>query len=487
MASGTDFTRKGHYSTYAVPQGYPYGRFDAPEFNVRVNGKGYCGLYDDMNQNASQMVFGYFDFANGKEQTVEVVCKEAFDTFRILPSGAEVYDVERIGPKALSFKISKAMQNLTFVFDEKYRDRGVLHLFCNQLEEQQTGATHYFGPGYHNLREGGGSGNITIKGDETVYIAAGAVVDGSITNARLTSGGVSGHGVLVNSDSRFRSLNNTGCTGGFVRDIIINSRCNSWQVVFHHCRDMKIEGLRIVSAFYRSNDGVDITGCSDLTFDNCFIRAADDCVAIKGLEPQATVAAERPANVGLHFNRMQLWSDSNNAFGIGAETRAAEYRDISLTNSDILFDWDDIFNSQRMWYQSALNINAMEGTYISDILFENIRVNHGMRLTCLGWTDDFYFGCIKSDQSDPGEIRNVTFRNIATTGNTCYPNTDEIRVQVWHGNGGTPRKAIHGVTFENVTLNGEPLTGFDNRHVIANDAPGSELLYDFNFINTNTK
>lgn len=483
-AAGTNVSVKNRYATYAVPEGYPYARFDAPEFNVRVNGKAWCGLYEDLNHKARQMVFGQLSFREGKRQRVEVICKEPFDTFRILPANVDIADCVRTGPSSLSFTIDRPKQNLTFVFDEKFQDRAVLHLFCNPIEKPHKDATHYFGPGYHNLRDGGATGNLTITGDETVYIAPGAVVDGSITCHRLTTGGVSGQGILVNSDSRFRSINNSECHGGRIENIIVHSRCNSWQVVYHRCDGMTVDGIRVVSAFYRSNDGFDLTGCSNLTFKGCFIRAADDCVAIKGLEPQTTPPAQRPPNINLSFSGMQLWSDSNCAFGIGQEARAARYENISLTDSDVLFDWDDIFNSQRMCYQSSLNICAMEGTTIRNITFDNIRLHKSMRVTCLGFIDDFYFGCIRSSQTDPGEICNVTYRNITSAGDTGWPNTDEIRMLVWHGDGGTPTKAIHDITFDNVVLNGRPLERFDDLRIIANDNLGSKLLYNINFNNS---
>lgn len=487
VAQGANVDVKNDYSTFAVPEGYPYGRYEAPRFNVCLNGKAFCGLYEDLNHKAQQMVFGSFSFRDGKTQRVEVVSKEPFDTFCILPANAEIDNVERTGPNSLSFTIGKASQNLTFVFDDKFQDRAVLHLFCNPLERPVSDATYYFGPGYHNLREGGKSGNLALTGDQTVYIAAGAVVDGSITNAGLTTGGVSGQGILLNSDARFRSVNNTQCTGGYLRNIIIHSRCNSWQVVFHHCRNMAIDGVRVVSAFYRSNDGFDITGCNNLTFRNCFIRAADDCVAIKGLASPETPLEQRAPNINLSFSRMQLWSDSNCAFGIGQEARASRYENISLTDSDVLFDWDDIFNSQRMCYQSSLNICAMEGTTIRNILFDNIRLHKSMRVACIGFIDNFYFGCITSRQTDPGDISNIIYRNISSHGNTGHPNTDEIRMLVWHGDGGTPRKAIHDVTFINVNLNGVPLESFNDRRIIANADHGSELLYNIKFTNTTEK
>ena len=483
-AAGTNVSVKNSYATYAVPEGYPYSRFDAPEFNVRVNGKAWCGLYEDLNHKAQQMVFGQFSFSEGKRQRVEVICKEPFDTFRILPANVDIADCVRTGPSSLSFTIDRPKQNITFVFDEKFQDRAVLHLFCNHIEKPHKDATHYFGPGYHNLRDGGATGNLTITGDETVYIAPGAVVDGSITCHRLTTGGVSGQGILVNSDSRFRSINNSECHGGRIENIIVHSRCNSWQVVYHRCDGMTVDGIRVVSAFYRSNDGFDLTGCSNLTFKDCFIRAADDCVAIKGLEQSITPPEQRAPNSNLSFSGMQLWSDSNNAFGIGAETAASAYENISLTDSDVLFDWDDIFNSQRMCYQSSLNIFAMHGTKINNITFDNIRLHKSMRVACVGFSDDFYFGCLKSSQADPGEISNVTFRNITSTGDTGWPNTDEIRMLVWHGDGGTPTKAIHDITFDNVVLNGRPLERFDDLRIIANDNLGSKLLYNINFNNS---
>lgn len=68
-----------------------------------------------------------------------------------------------------------------------------------------------------------------------------------------------------------------------------------------------------------------------------FIRACDDAIAIKGMAPSTTLPSNYKPNRNLTFERIQLWNDANNAFGLGAETQASIYENISLKNSDILF------------------------------------------------------------------------------------------------------------------------------------------------------
>ncbi len=51
-----------------------------------------------------------------------------------------------------------------------------------------------------------------------------------------------------------------------------------------HCRQVRIEGVRIDSTTNPNTDGIDIDGCQDVFVSNCNIRSADDSIALKAIE-----------------------------------------------------------------------------------------------------------------------------------------------------------------------------------------------------------
>ena len=483
----------GSFMTYKVPDDYPLGNKIPPKFNVSINDEAYVGLYEDVNWKSAQMAFGYFNMADNASVTVKIACRKKFEKFDIYPRNLDISDISSTGGKSITFKINRPNQNLTLILDDSYQTTEVLHLFCNPIEEgpavanPEKGAyydkdtkTYYFGPGYHHMPD-----EVTISGPRSIYIAPGAVVNTRIHVNSLSTGRIYGHGILM-MDRSFSGITveNSGNTGGTIEGIIINKRNDAWNVTFDRCKDMTIKNLKILSACYKSNDGVDMNYCSNINFDNCFIRANDDCVAIKGLAPEGSTSAQMPKQQDLHFTRMQLWSDSNNAFGLGAETVASAYENISLTDSDIIFDWDDIYNPEKLFYQSSLNICCMSGTYFDNIRYENIRLHHSDRVIGLSYIDNFYFGSIVTKQTDPGDMKNIVFKDIISYTNSGKSDSNEVRFEAWYGDDGTPRKAIHDITFDNVQVDGKVLESFDDPHIIHNNREGDELIYDIKFLNS---
>ena len=69
-------------------------------------------------------------------------------------------------------------------------------------------------------------------------------------------------------------------------------------------------------------------------------------MAIKGTGTAGYDPAEDPKDAlptsNITYRNAQLWSDANNAIGIGAETVAGYFRDIRFENIDILRNYDDL-------------------------------------------------------------------------------------------------------------------------------------------------
>lgn len=480
----------GLFVTHRLPRQY-LSIENCHLFNVTVEGADVA-LYDDHNVWGGRLNFGSFEFEDGHEVEVTISSREPITTYQLLPRSAQV-EVADVSPGGITLRMSRADQKLTLIVGDDPRRDNVLHLFCNSIDHSdprpdinsgyvydEDRRLHYFAPGYHDADQMFG-GKLTITGDQSIYLAAGAVVRGCLGIERGQGARIYGRG-MVFSDTQTR--------GGMMLTVNHSDSCHIEGLTFHrHAKDcwqtgtgssrrITFNNLNIISGHYASTDGIDVCNSQDCTFDNCFVRAADDAIAIKGLE-RGMPADCRP-NRNLVFRRMQLWNDCNNAFGMGAETRASVYENIRFENSDILFSYDDPDFHEQLDERAALNICCLHGTWFRNIVFRDIRIYHCQRFLGLSFQPSFWFGAITGDQSTPGGINGVTLQDIQ-----CHPDAGsriagEVRMMGWHSPG-TPDKLVENVTFDQVFIDGERLGAMDNPRFLTNNRSGIQLVRGITF------
>ena len=481
----------GSVMTYARPDEYTL-LDGSPHFNVMVAGESYTGLYCCNNPWGGRVSFGYFDFDDEKPVEVVISCRKELGDFELLPENAAITDVEKLTDKILRFRVTRSNQNITLVTGSDYRKDDVLHLFCNDIITPPAVAdpegyhydrdtkTYYFGPGYYDLNELTANGQVAAVGGRSIYVSGGAVVYGSLGFAGNDSR-IYGHGIVVTSHDSQRQLSCQSSDGGSIEGVIFHRfKARGWQTTYTYCKNLTVSNVKIIAMQGGSSDGIDLTGCDGITFDNCFVRAYDDCVAIKGLAAEGTLPANSPAQRNLTFRRMQLWTDTNNAFGIGAETRASVFENIRFEDSDILFAYDEKSITEGMADRSAINICALHGTFFRNIHYDNIRINSCTRLFAMGFEDSFWYGSIVGDQSTEGDISDVYFSNITVKRDTGTPVSNDIWLYGWQQQG-TPTKYIHDIYFDNVTICGQPLKGWDYQRLKTNNTTECQLVYDLHF------
>ncbi len=493
----------GAVRTYTRPSDYDL--IDgSPEFNVFVDGQAYTGIYQTKAESGQKVNFGYFDFKDGRTTKVVVVCKYDLGDYTILPSKAEVSDLKMTGDKILSFTITKANQWITIVPKSEFLYGRVLHLFCNALDENEPKTektdgsydrktkTYYFGPGYHDLSTKYPTGLYASNG-RTVYIAGGAVVKGTVG---IGNGGgtVKGHGMVVINENQGGAEFSADCADGGTLDGIICHRyhASGWQTTYTYTKNLTVSNLKIMCPDGGSSDGMDFQGCQDMTIDNCFIRANDDCVAIKGLAGDGSDPAECTQQIerNLKFTNMQFWTCANNAFGIGAETYAQVMENISLSDSEVLCHYDRNTHSEGMADRAALNICALTGTNIRNVSFDNIIVHHCSRFIALGFEDSFWYGTILGYQKYPGDISDVRFSNVSCPNRRDGQCANDVRLYGWDGDysrnkgwyeGDTPTKYVHDIYFDNVTIEGKPFDSWEHESLVTNNTDEVKLVYDLHF------
>lgn len=470
--------------TYPVPEGYPFIEDKPRHFSVSANGKS-MSLYNDTTHWGGTIDFGSFEIREGDKSTVSVVLDEDISSLELLPAPKDC-EVRQTGKRTVEITSRKADWTQTLVVNGNPREGHVLHLFCNKFAEgpqpegysyDDSTKTHSFGAGYYELASLLGDKTLTIKGDQKIYLAPGAVVNGTLLIMEGDGAKIYGNGMVCNNyGSMVRVVSSRNCS---VEDITVHGhRLHAWQVIVDNCSDVLLRGMKIFNPHYASVDGIDVVNSSHITVDSCFIRANDDAIAIKGLGSQKP--ADGPVMTDLTFTNLQLWNDCNNAFGIGAETHCREFGNIRFADSDILFSYDDPEHHNKLNERAALNICSLHGTYFHDITFENITVYHCQRLIGLGFRPDFWFGQLPGDQTGEGEIRNVTFRNVTSLETETGQLSNKILLYDWHKEG-TPDKLLRNLRFENVMIGGERLSSADSPHFDLEPAPGHDLKAEFSF------
>lgn len=431
------------------------------ELQVTVNGHN-LGLFTDRNFWEGTVHFNSFE-ADDKisvDIAIAITIPEDVKTCRLLPE-EHAPELQRQG-NIIRFQWNADHNHaLTLILNEDFQTAPVLHLFRNTMDlnmpTSSTPGILYFGPGYHNLKQETGNDLLTITGDQQLYLAPGAVIDGKVTVVNGDGAAVRGHGMLMRNLYDGMLLTTGGKNITYDGFMLFNTRTRCWTAGAHHVDNLRAKNLKIIATHYASTDGFDISNSRNLHFSNCFIRAADDALVIKGLDQG--IPAECPPNENMLFEKMQLWNDCNNAFNMGAEARAAAYRNITLQDSDILFSYDDPHHHEKLDERSAMSISVVDGTFFENITFRNIRVYRCERLFCLTFLESFWFGSLVGNQTGPGGMKNITFANITVSGNSGSSIANEILLQGWRSSNqpGSEEKKLEQILFDSVVVENQLL------------------------------
>ena len=478
----------GVFVTHRMPEEYTFNMSVARQFNASVNGS-YIALYNDRNWWGGNVNFGSFEFEDGHEIEINIASRRDISSYEILPKTAQ-FEVTNTTSRGITLRLSKADQNITVIINHP-RTGNVLHLFCNSIDHQapvitteldednycydRSTKTYYFGPGYHDLSKKFG-GVVSAGGARNIYLAAGAVLNGRLAISSGTEQTrIYGRGMIMNTSGQLIEVGYS--QGGTVEGIIAHGHRTGWQTTITASHDIHFNKVKIISTQYASSDGIDVVNSRDCTFDSCFVRASDDCVAIKGLIGQDP--AQCMPNKNLIFRHMQLWNDCNNAFGLGAETHAP-YENIQLLDSDILFSYDDPGHHEQLDERAALNICCLHGTWFKDIVFKNINVYHCERLIGLGFKSDFWFGSIQGDQSYEGGIQNVRFSNVRSFNESTSSIANDIWMYGWHQDG-TPDKLVEDIWFDNVVITDRLVESQQDIDIKTNNTADMTLVRNLHF------
>jgi hypothetical protein len=177
---------------------------------------------------------------------------------------------------------------------DHFADADMLFLLGSPPDESRitakTEGVRYYGPGVH--RE-----DIDANSGDRIYLAAGAVVFGSLNLWQVHDVRVQGRGMIVYDgpqdpagDEGWMHKRGWHCIvmdqtqNVEIDGITCVVRSRTWQVQMRDSRQTGFYNVNVIGGFARdaNQDGMDWLGGGDTTVRNCFFRASDDVFAMEG-------------------------------------------------------------------------------------------------------------------------------------------------------------------------------------------------------------
>ncbi|HOW39382.1 MAG TPA: glycosyl hydrolase family 28 protein [Bacteroidales bacterium] len=337
-----------------------------------------------------------------------------------------------IRPKSRNISASVNGNELSFEIDSPQKlyieinDLPHLAIFADapEKEPQSEGSRDilYFGPGEHK------PGKIELQSNQTLYIAAGAIVYADITGRDLANVTIRGRGML-NGNVRISGTRNLNVSDVFIRNT------KGWTNTLTDCQYCRYSNIKVFS--YEGIwglDGINPVSSKNFSIDNCFMRCRDDCVAIKSMDPKLSVDSVSVTNCV-----MVGWSCSDGVT-LGFELNGGPVQNISVKNCDILY----ARGGGRTGGHAGFSIVCDGPATVQNILFEDIRIEEQVEFRNLELiiTDGTLYGI-----DPPGHIKNVIMRNIS------WENGDKPFII----SGFSSENKVENVIFQNCTSGGKPL------------------------------
>lgn len=202
-------------------------------------------------------------------------------------------------------------------------------------------------PGLH-------TGSLNPKSGDTLYLAPGAFILGSLNLWQVENVHVLGRGTIVydgpqipGSDEGWMQKPDWHCIEIYQsRNIQIEGltcivRSRTWQIQMKDSHNLRFNDLRVIGghASNANQDGMDWLGSGDTLVDNSFLRASDDDLAILGnWDGYTEEALTRPGPPveNVTIQNSQLSTSISNVVRLGWPSKVFDARNITLRNIDVL-------------------------------------------------------------------------------------------------------------------------------------------------------
>jgi polygalacturonase len=397
--------------------------------------------------------FAYFD-CSGKVG-VELTTTKAIETVTVRPLSLGIEPV--IEGDKISFEMPGPGQIVVEVNDYHH----AFHLFANPIEtgkpDPDDPGVHYFGPGRHD------AGTIELKSGESVYIEGGAIVHGNIQADDAENIRVHGRGILDASEiGRFAARQMVSawrCEDLVVEGIIFRDP-HVWTVVPVNCTDVRISNVKLVGLWRYNADGIDLVNSQDVLIEDCFVRAFDDNIVLKGLKSRRYDTQARSLK-NIVVRNCVLWNDWGRALEIGAET-------VADTISEVTFEDCDIIHFVHI----AMDVQNGDRAVVRDILFRDIRIEDPIKDSAriaehtydpdrLGYLIDLNIRANPySKDTIRGKIEHIMYQQIDYRGGLFPPSTMT---------GYSDEHDIDKIRLEDVVINGKKVRSPEDLKLTTNE------------------
>ena len=420
----------GKLSIYTRPSGLSKVKnlfaHDGKRYRVEVNGRP-VPVYASNGNHPSKIKTAHvalFSFRN-MTANVKVHCG-----FKVKKAAVRPYS-RGIRPTVTNNTISFSMKTPKKIWLQANGDRAYpLFIFADEpVEDPGKGKVeHYFGPGVHHIGLKYG-----VKDNERVYIAGGAVVEGSFDVEKTKNITISGRGIIAGG--KWSKLKGPERNRVFESKKAVNLHVEGVTCIGHdsHTFNWDNSGRRVknvkVIAYNWTTDGPgSIRGPAKVT--DCFCVVSDDVLRVE----------QNARNV--LFEDVAIWVYNNNAmiFGqycsTGNETRNITFRNIDVMVSDVPPG------------SAVIECDLQNAGAVHDIVFENIRVEEQLNGELINLTIDQDLRPFHNewDREGQGRLYNITIRNLSAP--RCNG-----RIMGYDAN-----HRVENIVFENLRIKGKKIT-----------------------------
>jgi hypothetical protein len=441
--SGQDKS-KNNDSSEVITYQYPRVCPKSSTFRLLANGK------EVFVHNTSVGSFAAFD-CRGKV-TIEIQASIGSNNIRIAPARHRVVAVRT--SNGINFELNGPANLLVEIEGLEQ-----LYIYANAPETNQPDP---LAPGVKYFKAGQvyEVGELSLSSNDWLYIEGGAIVRGCIKAELAENIKISGHGVLDGSYYKqsidgHRSILFDRCRNSSISDIIMIEP-SGWMILLGASRYITVNNVKELGKT-AGTDGVDICGSQHIKVHNCFFRNGDDGVVIKSINynwRHNTQDKELVLDVeDIEVKGCALQSFLGGCpFEIGHELRCSNIKNIRFIDCDIL---------GIHGFGAPFGIHNADRASISDVLYDNIRVEHhydkliDFRIIESRWGKD----------SIRGQARNIIFKNIDVTISVYNPGYSCSLI-----GGFDAKHTIENVTFENFKLNGQRVTNPDQMTLFTKQA-----------------
>ncbi|MCR5255536.1 MAG: hypothetical protein K6D96_06345 [Acetatifactor sp.] len=403
----------------------------------------------------------YFDFEGVVTLTVTVPDID-IKTVKVSPLSYGIEADVDTDAHTVTFTVDKP-DNYTVQFNDS--PERALHIFAFPLETEEEKAvandpaTIYIGPGEWDMD------NISLSSGQTLYIAGGAVVHGTINSSFCSNMTVCGHGILDGSKiegwkgtTAYVPLKFDHCSGVTLKDIIVLNP-NAWVVQQYDSKDGILDGLKIISS--RPNgDGISMQSCQNYEVKNIFVRSWDDSLVVKNYDQSTD---------NLYFHDIQIWTDLAQSMEVGFETNKGKKPDSAITN--VTFENITVLNN---FHKPVISVHNADDALVKDIFFKNITVEHeeiGSGDCNLPFLIDI--AVVQNSQwsstAERGTIENVVLENV----NFLSGSENVSRIK-----GFDPDHGIKNVTFKNVNILGTDVKSAEDGNIKVDEETVSGVTFE---------